>query len=82
MSEEWRAKRAKQAKIRRAKQKKRLEILKQQANADDASPELKNEYVVALKKRKLVFDGNKKRVKKQRDELQNNPERADKAKKK
>ena len=82
MSEEWRAKRAKQAKIRRAKQKKRLEILKQQANADRASLELKNEYLVALKKRKVVLDGNKERVKKQRDKLKNNPQRADKAKKK
>ena len=80
MSKEWKTKRAKQARLRRAKQKERLEILKQKVNTKGVSKKLKTEYVVALKKRKLVLNRAKKYVAKHRNRLKTNLEKAKKAK--
>ena len=62
MFKEWKTKRAKQARVRRAKQKTSLQILKQQAKADGATEKLKTEYLVALKKQKFVVDGSQERA--------------------
>ena len=82
MSKVWRVKRANQARVRRAKQKKTLEFLKQQANGIGATENLKNEYLAALKKRNLVLEDTKKRAAKHRDKLKTDVEKANKVKNK
>ena len=53
MAEVWKAKRAKQARLRRANKKERLEILKQRASGDGATTKVTAEYFHALQKTEL-----------------------------
>ena len=69
MSLERMAKRAKQARTRRAKQKARLDTLKQNATAVGATEELKREYSIARKKRRMLLDYDKQRIAKRREKL-------------
>ena len=69
MSKEWKAKRAKQARARRAKQKASLDFLKQEAAAIGATKEVKTDYLIALKKRRAVLDYDQQRVAKRRSKL-------------
>ena len=80
MSKEWKAKKATQARLRRAKQKQRLETLKQQATADGATKKLKTEYLAALNKRKALLKGNLKRIAKHRMKLKTDKQKAEKVK--
>ena len=69
MSRDWKAKRARQAKARRAKEKVRLDILMQGATATGASEELKKEYLIACQKRRAVLDYDKHRIATRREKL-------------
>ena len=69
MSKEFKAKRAHQAKVRREKEKKRLQTLQQRVNSEGASADIKTEFSTALKKRKRVLNYNKQRMRKSRNEL-------------
>ena len=69
MSREWKAKRAKQARTRRAKQKASLVFLKQKASRIGATKEVKTEYLISLKKRRAVLDYDKQRIAKRRSKL-------------
>ena len=69
MAEVWKAKRAKQARLRRANKKERLEILKQRASGDGATTKVTAEYFHALKKRSSVLECEKQRVRKYRNKL-------------
>jgi len=80
MSKEWKAKRATQARLRRAKQKKWLETLKQQANAHGANKKLKAEYLAVVNKRNAVLNGAKKRIAKHRSKLKTDKQKAKKVK--
>ena len=71
MSKELKAKRAKQARLRRDKQKQRLIFLQQQAMAEGATADVKAMFHDALEKRKLFLDNDKKRLAKRRKELKN-----------
>ena len=69
MSKEFKAKRAKQARLRRQKQKNELKLLEQQANAEGATAEVKAEFFAAHQKRKSVLDFDQERIAKRRKEL-------------
>ena len=69
MAEDWKSKKAKQARVRRANKKKRLEFLKQKASADGATTKVAAEYFQALKKRRSVLEYEKQRVAKYRKQL-------------
>ena len=69
MSFERKAKRAKKARVRRAKQKVRLDILRKEAKTVGATKELKREYSISLKKRSVVLDYDKQRIAKRREKL-------------
>ena len=71
MSKELKAKRATQARLRRHRQKQRLNFLEQQAMAEGATADVKAKFHDALEKRKLLLDYDKKRVAKRREELKN-----------
>ena len=70
MSRDWKAKRAKQAKKRRAKEKARLDILMQGATAAGAPEELKSEYRIARQKRRAILDYDRQRIATRRKKLQ------------
>jgi len=80
MSKAWKTTRATQARLRRVKQKQRLETLKQQVKNDGVSKKLRTEYLLALKKRKLVLSRAKNYVEKHRKTLKTDREKAKKAK--
>ena len=69
MAEVWKAKRAKQARLRRANKKERLEFLKQRASGDGATTKVTAEYFHALQKRSSVLECQKQRVRKYRNKL-------------
>ena len=71
MSEAWKAKRAKQARRRRANKKKRLEILKEEASGASATTKNKTEFLRALEKERSVLDYDKQRIAKRRIKLKN-----------
>ena len=80
MTKEWKAKRATQAKLRRANQKERLETLKEQASADGATKKLKAEYLAVVYKRNAVLNGTKIRTAKHRRKLKTDKQKAKKGK--
>ena len=62
----------------RAKQKERLETLKEQANADGATKKLKAEYLAVVDKRNAVLNGTKIRTAKHRRKLKTDKQKAKK----
>ena len=69
MSKYTKVKRTTQARVRRANQKNRLEIVRQQASGDRATTKIKTEFFLALEKRTSVLNYDKQRVAKRRKKL-------------